>query len=335
MIRYEVPVFMEEEWCTREAWKGILLREKRRSNVENVCFISILKAEMQELKYKIEELNTKMREIEKVICEFHNKKLKSLRDRSPFGIALCSSILIEKLSLENSLLIAPLSSGEITKKGDIFQVILSNWEEKAIEEYIKNADMGSFEILTDSDPNGPYLQPFSSRKIRTEASEVNSRTCVIIGKDKRKLILGLKRENKKRAGSGGKEIDLIITTSSFENWLMPNQRKFKGVYYTYPKLSSIADVVVREFKEEYGYKPSICALLGYDAADIAIKSVVDGGPSYEGIKDYLIQNTFELITVGKMGFSAAGVPYLIGKRGEDVFGIRYVDKDGNFKALED
>ena len=39
MVRYEVPVLMEEGWCAREAWKGITIREKTKSNVENVCFI--------------------------------------------------------------------------------------------------------------------------------------------------------------------------------------------------------------------------------------------------------------------------------------------------------
>jgi hypothetical protein len=187
--------------------------------------------------------------------------------------------------------------------------------------------------LKPEDRKRTFFSVIISSKIETEASKVDSETCVVIGKDKRKLILDLKTENEERATSGKKEIDLIITTSSFENCLMPNRQKFKDVHYAYPRLSPEAEIFKREFKEEYGYKPSVCALLGYDTADIVIKSIVEGGPSYEGIKNYLTQNTFELITVGKMGFSAEGVPYLIGKKGEDVFGIKYVDKDGNFKSL--
>jgi hypothetical protein len=330
MVRYEVPVFMEEGWYIREAWKGITIREKRRSNVENVCFIE-------------EKISTHL--IKKI------KKIKKWKDdkEAQVGIVLCSSQTITKLieyKAVGFLLIAPLSSVKILNDENIFLSILSKWEARAIRNFIENtgSEISHVQILTDFySTDNPYLQPFkeillngdTTDNIKTKASEVDSRTCVVIGDDKRKLILDLERENKKRAASGDEEIDLIITTSSFENWLMPNRQKFKDVHYAYPKLSSTADVVMREFEEEYGYKPSVCALLGYDAADIAIKSIVESGPSYEGIKHYLTQNTFELITVGKMGFSAEGVPYLIGKKGEDVFGIKYVDKDGEFKALKE
>lgn len=314
MASYKVPVLMEEGWCVEEAWKGIMIREKRRSNLENVYFIE----------ERVDSTGVKDKDVQ-------------------LGIILSTSIALAGLTeddLKDFLLMAPLSSGKISNDGKVFQLLSSEWEAEAIKKYIKNADMGSsISILTDLSDRDPYLQPLKEilvnnedDKIKTQASEVDSTTCVVIGKDKRKLILKLIKERDK---SDSEKPELIITTSSFENWLMPKRQRFKDVYYTYPKLSSEAEIFMREFKKEYGYKPSVCALLGYDAADIAIKSIVEGGPSYEGIKHYLTHNIFELITVGKMGFSEEGLPYLIGKKGEDVFGIKYVDKDGNFKSLEE
>jgi len=319
MARIVIPVFVDNDlWYAREAWKGIIIREKRKSNTENIIFLG-------------EDLPLELPKRMERINEWKKKGFQ-------FGIIIVSStaltLINEKLKgFKDFLLIAPLSCGK-TSNENIFQLILANWEVKAIKNFFKNAniDDSDIEILTDiTYEEDHYFKEFKKlvnhdkKKNKRKASDVNAKTCIVIGIHKRKLILDLRNK---------KETDLIITTSSFENWLMPNRKQMEDIYYTYPKLSSDAEIIIREFKEEYGYRPSICALLGYDAANIAIKSIMNGGPSYEGIKHYLIHHTFDLITIGKISFTTKGIPYLIGKKPENIFEIKYVDKDGNFKILK-
>ena len=72
----------------------------------------------------------------------------------------------------------------------------------------------------------------------------------------------------------------------------------------------------------------------YDAANIAIKTLIDAGASYKGMKHHLTHHHFKCIVSKKIGFDdVSSRPYLIDKAIEGLFEIRYIDEKGTYSTI--
>ena len=105
----------------------------------------------------------------------------------------------------------------------------------------------------------------------------------------------------------------------------------KWVVYTYPRFAENSKNIINQFEQKFGYKPSIYSLLAYDAADIAMKALINAGPGYEAMKQYLEVTEFDTITMGKIGFGENSNPYLIGRNFETLFDIKHIDSKGRYR----
>lgn len=237
------------------------------------------------------------------------------------------------------LLFAPLASED--EMENVFQLTLSTWEAGAIKRYLDYCEIDSNEeeIVTDLNPNSPYLKPFeallkvSSIKINSKkmTNELTDKTAIIvIAKEKWKIFRKLR--NIKQLENLEKKV--VITTSSIEDWQVPpsiREMCAKNVVYTYPTLAKNSKNIINRFEQEFGYKPSVHSILAYDAADIAMKALINAGPGYEAMKQYLEVNQFDTITMGKIGFQDNGNPYLFGRNSETLFDIKYIDSKGRYR----
>lgn len=313
----DLPIFFpENKRYAKEARKGINLRFLNANNRELGCISRMA------VPGKAEEV--------KAFCgddsEIH------------IGISLFGSEDIKELgNLTSFLLFAPLASADGLE--NIFQLILSTWEAKAIKRYLDYCEIDSNEkmIVTDLNANSPYLEPFktlldvSSTKINSKkiTSDLADKTAIIViaeekWKTFRKLIEKLEKK-------------VVITTSSIEDWQVPpsiREMCTKNVVYTYPILAGNSENIINRFEQEFGYKPSVYSLLAYDATDIAMKTLINAGPGYEAMKQYLEVNQFDTITVGKIGFGENSNPYLIGRDSETLFDIKYIDSKGRYRNAQ-
>jgi hypothetical protein len=71
--------------------------------------------------------------------------------------------------------------------------------------------------------------------------------------------------------------------------------------------------VIEMYKNEFGCSPSSSQMLAYFAADIAIKTHIDAGPSYHTMRHYLTHSEFECSPLGKLSFTEERHTCLIGK----------------------
>lgn len=314
----DLPIFFpDNKRCAEEAQKGINLRLLNANNKELGCISRMA------VPGKAEEIDD--------FCK-HNQKIH-------IGIGLFGSKDIKILdNLANFLLFAPLASEDVPR--NVFQLTLSTWEAEAIKRYLGYCEIDSNEeeIVTDINANSPFLELFktllkvSSIKINSEkiTNELTDKTAIIVIAEKKWKTLR-KLRNIKQLENLEKKV--VITTSSIEDWQVPpsiREMCAKNVVYTYPTLAENSKNIINRFEQEFGYKPSICSLLAYDATDIAMKTLSNAGPGYEAMKQYLEVEQFDTITMGKIRFGEKGNPYLIGRDPETLFDIKYIDGKGRY-----
>ncbi len=328
----DLPIFFpDNKRYAEEARKGINLRFLNANNKELGC-------------------------ISRMAVSGETKSINTFRGNNNkiyLGIGLFGSEDIKKFgNLNNFLLFAPLASADSQK--NVFQLTLSTWEAEAIKRYLDYCEIDSNEekIVTDLNVNSPYLKPFetllnvSSLSVNfpfntlfvVSTTEINSKKMTNELTDKTAIIVIAEKKwktlRKLRNAKVLKKKKVIITTSSIEDWQVPPPiRKMfaKWVVYTYPRLAENSENIINRFEQEFGYKPSICSLLAYDAADIAMKALINAGPGYEAMKKYLEVTDFDTITMGKIGFRGNGDPYLIGRDPETQFDIKHIDSKGRYR----
>ena len=278
------------------------------------------------------------------------------------GIGLFGSEDIEKLgNLNNFLLFAPLASAGGLENA--FQLIFSTWEAEAIKRYLDYCEIdlngaktdrneilfrnfqktgkvrnfpktGKARIITDFEEGNRYLESFKlldGTPININYGDLaqldDTPATIVIAKEKWKTL-------RKLRNVGALKKKVVITTSSIEDWHVPPPiRKMfaKWVVYTYPRLAGNSENIINRFEQEFGYKPSVHSLLVYDATDIAMKTLINAGPGYEAMKQYLKVNQFDTITMGKIGFGEKNNPYLIGRDSETLFDIKHIDSKGRYR----
>lgn len=335
---YYLPIFLQKDKIKEalEALNGIALRFQNANHIEQSRVIPF-----------ILQIDNK-KDMETEINKFKEEPL-----NCHIGIALMDSDFIcniNKNNIKDFILLAPVASGKIIKD-NIFQFMLSEWEAMAIKKVLENCstEESDWKILTDLEKNTKYLKSFldclkcdsnyevlNSEKFNWKTLPLDKEGYIVVGKNKWKIIRKLRKILKESL----KE-KIIVTTSSFEDWKKtPVKRKIyaEGVMYTYPKLSEVAKNVIESFQKEFGFKPSIYHLLAYDGVSLVIKTLLDAGPGYSSMKHFLAHEQFETIVSGKIGFSekenSKYEPYLIGKSPKDLFEIKYVDEEGEYKSLD-
>ena len=283
-----------------------------------------------------------------------------------FGIALLSTECIRALfkNAEEFLILSPVAAGNTGK--DTFHIMPLDWEAKAIRNFLREAcyTTPSDIIIVSNQTEGAFYKNYPTIKELFGAPDVRQPDSIKAGDfEKKKVFIILDGDVWKKVGevketmrkwiytgdpSGetcqkeckdlrleeSKEI-LLIATSHLENWQVPitlrNQKE--NVHYTYPSLLENVQKVIHSFEKEFGYKPSIRALLAYTGTDIVIKTLLGAGPDYHSIRRFLTKNEYETIVLGKIGFTDEEEPFTIGKSPQDIFQIKYINKDGEYSPL--
>lgn len=335
----DLPIFFldnDNERYAEEARKGINLRFLNANNKELGCISRMA------VPGKAEGINA--------FCKNNPK--------NHIGIGLFVSEDIKELgNLNNFLLFAPLASADELE--NVFQLIFSTWEAKAIKRYLDYCEiyLNEIKIVTNPDATSSYLKPFLSTFLKEPSPKKKGKKTVKKPTNESLIIINQNiddettskladtaaiiviAEKKWRILRELRDVvalkkKIVITTSSIEDWQVPpsiREMCAKNVVYTYPTLAENSKNIINRFEQEFGYKPSICSLLAYDAADIAMKALINAGPEYEAMRKYLEVTEFDTITLGRIGFQNNGNPYLIGRNSETLFDIKHIDSKGRYR----
>lgn len=326
---YYLPIFLQKNRLKEalEVFKGISLRFLQGNFDEQSRVILLL--------FQIDDTRTGPEVIAELKENFN----------SHLGIILSDSDFISRIGVINDFILFAPTAGRKFDKENIFQIFLSEWEAGATKNLNDwGIDKEDVLLVSPFDTLSPALKPFeewnkvtvnkpSELTKKTKTQLTNYENYVIIGATKQWPIIKML----KTAMKDDIKHKQIITTSSFEDWRIPAPRRkslAEGVMYTYPTISDKGKKAIESFQKEFFYKPSIYHLLAYDVTDICIKTLLKAGPNYASIRKYLTKfDEFETVVTAKTGFSDNGRPYIIGKSPEDIFQIKYVDKDGKYALL--
>jgi branched-chain amino acid transport system substrate-binding protein len=138
--------------------------------------------------------------------------------------------------------------------------------------------------ITAAEPFPQGGTDFRAQVVKVKASDPEAVVLFIYPPEGVKLIRQLRE---------GRVNVQLFATAEIENPLMLKEKSTEGVIYSFPKPPEETAKEVREFREayrkKYGENPGIVSDIAYDAFNLLVKAVKEGGYNGPAIKDALLK----------------------------------------------